>query len=188
MSLEFKRRLRDCKHNKSIQESGETRGLIYDYDVIDNEEKAATFKRWRAEYELFDLGNKPIKELKGASWSSRLITAKSKGEFERVYTEAKAAGRIPTADQVTLRDQAYQRQCDEEERSEKESIRINRIRLAGPDLLEALILLTLDDEGKEWNDSNMSDNEWDRRREIGRQKARAAIAKANGVTDADNHS
>lgn len=51
---------------------------------------------------------------------------------------------------------------------------------AAPDLLEALYELVYDPEGKEWKDSEMSENKWDTQLSEAREKARLAIAKARG--------
>jgi hypothetical protein len=46
------------------------------------------------------------------------------------------------------------------------------------DLLEAVTLMLLDVDGNEWEDSDISDNDWDVRIENGKTLARKAIAKA----------
>lgn len=42
MTLKFKRVERDCPHNKSLRQSGETRGIIYDFDVYEDGVHIAT--------------------------------------------------------------------------------------------------------------------------------------------------
>ena len=48
------------------------------------------------------------------------------------------------------------------------------------ELVEALTLMLLDTGGKEWIDSDVSDNEWDIRISAGKTKAFEALAKAKG--------
>ena len=48
------------------------------------------------------------------------------------------------------------------------------------ELVEALTLMLLDTDGKEWIDSDVSDNEWDIRISAGKKKAFEALAKAKG--------
>ena len=48
------------------------------------------------------------------------------------------------------------------------------------ELVEALTLMLLDTDGKEWIDSDVSDNEWDIRISAGKTKAFEALAKAKG--------
>ena len=48
------------------------------------------------------------------------------------------------------------------------------------ELVEALTLMLLDTNGKEWIDSDVSDNEWDIRISAGKTKAFEALAKAKG--------
>ena len=48
------------------------------------------------------------------------------------------------------------------------------------ELVEALTLMLLDTDGKEWIDSDVSDNEWDIRISNGKAKAFEAISKAKG--------
>ena len=49
------------------------------------------------------------------------------------------------------------------------------------ELVEALTLMLLDTNGKEWIDSDVSDNEWDSRISDGKAKAFEALAKAKEV-------
>ena len=48
------------------------------------------------------------------------------------------------------------------------------------ELVEALTLMLLDTNGKEWIDSDVSDVEWDSKIADGKTKAFEALAKANG--------
>jgi hypothetical protein len=56
-----------------------------------------------------------------------------------------------------------------------------RLISVAPDLLEALQMILWDADGKEWEHSELSDNEWDARQNDARERAKAAIAKALGL-------
>lgn len=56
-----------------------------------------------------------------------------------------------------------------------------RLISVAPDLLEALQMILWDEDGKEWEHSELSDKEWDARQDDARDIARTAIAKALGL-------
>jgi hypothetical protein len=139
-ALKFVRVLRECGHNADRQARGENHGLRYDFDVIDHGEKTATFVRWAARYELYDRTRKEIKVPYDCErpYSTHLIIAEKIALFAKVYTEAKAAGHVPTAEQIAQREAADTAAQIENERVEANRLFLGRVAAHGKELVTLL--------------------------------------------------
>jgi hypothetical protein len=143
MKLEFLKVLRDCKHNK--QTAGRK---IYDYDVVVDGVKVATWCLWiagRRGYNLVDLDREDIKapsyslETKSFSRSGWMmhVLAETKDQFEPLTLAH--IDHIPTPGQIEGRRQERAAAKAHDEAVAAEAARVRKVMEAGPVLLAQLV-------------------------------------------------
>lgn len=137
MSITFKRVIRDCPHNQNLQANGETKGLIYDFNVMIGGEHRAIMKRnYRGNgYNVYDPDHQSIKV---ADDHRSAYPVRDQSQFEHVINMLWSKDRIPSLAQLEEARAERQRKADEHKAEEIERDRIWRIKDAGPDLLVAL--------------------------------------------------
>lgn len=144
----FKRIERKCPHNEHLRALGLVVGLIYDFEVFIDEVKCATFTRksFRRGFDLFDLDGRIVKapwigadgvrRIGDPKYNWRNVDADTKSNFIAVIQSE--LDYIPTPEQIE------QRRADEEKAerakvaAEREAERIQLIKDAGLELLDAL--------------------------------------------------
>ena len=152
--ISFVRVMRDCPWNDEVElriSKGQSAALIYDFDVIVAGEKVATWSKHacgRRGYELFDLNREIIKvpriNTRGertdleTPWLWRVVSADTKADFASEILKEWAY--IPTPKQIEQRRLDAQAKAEREAAEKAENVRLNRIKEAGPKLLDALKL------------------------------------------------
>ncbi len=139
--IEFNRIERDSDWNKKLRAEGDTRGIIYDWNVLIDGEHRVTFARniYHSGYELHAATHRAyyeaIKEKDGYSSS---VEVKSKAKFEETISRLLEAGRIPTLQQITDKRRATVLKQIKKRADAREARRVRQIEDAGVPMYEAL--------------------------------------------------
>jgi hypothetical protein len=181
-TIKFERVTRDCGHNKTILDAGESKGLLYDFNVIIDGEHRATMSRngYSVGYTLRDADYNSIRDLAKADkrWRSHPVVEVGKqADFEDVINCMLAAGLIPTLDQMAAVRAEKAAKIAANKAAEDERDRIHRIQGAAVDLYAALkpLAVYLADNGGDAEYHDADGTGW-------LSRAQAAIAKAEGRT------
>lgn len=155
MTVSVKKIERECLHNRHCRESGDTRSILFDHEIWDEGVLVAEFSQFgprRRDYRLQSPDGVAITRPL-SSGTAYPVRAGAVSEFIPLYAELKKAGLIPSAEQIAARKAAAEERKANEAAAQKEKERIDRIRDAGPALLEALRLIEPSLNFSGWEDS-----------------------------------
>ncbi len=155
--IKFKREIRECGHNKTIIDKGETTDLIYDYQVLINGEYRGKFCPYHRQrkYDLRSAdGYHSIKYRDPERSEPVGVTVTSKAEFVPMIEHLLSTGEMPTMEQLATMAQARLDEIKEKEDAAAERQRVYQLETAakeadaqckelGVDTLRAIRLLPL---------------------------------------------
>lgn len=137
--IEFKRVERKCDYNTRIREGHSDGHLLYDWDVLIDGERRAQFRPGVYKgYNLHDADGWPIKKANDYGPFARRSDVAAQAGFESKIRSCLERSLIPTIDQLAEARAERQRQHEALEAATAEADRLERVREAAPEMLEAL--------------------------------------------------
>lgn len=141
MTVKIKKVERVCIHNVNCRKSGDNRSILYDHEVWDDGVLVAQFEQLGPRKRNFRLVTPDRIEIcrpAGYGGINHGVRATSASEFIPLYLDLKNDRRIPSSAQVGARKAAEAERKAKEEANRLEQVRLDRIKEAGPALLQAL--------------------------------------------------
>lgn len=139
--IEFERIERACPYNTSLRAKGDSRGILYDFNVMVDGEHRAIIRRkaYSVGYDLKDADNRPIHDVyQNGDRSRGAMTLSSQATFRPIIIEMLNNGRIPTLAAMADWREAEAAEAARRKANEIEAERISTIQRAAVDLYDAL--------------------------------------------------